>query len=29
MNNETYLYEVCLKMIKDKHKINEYSIYLW
>ena len=26
MNNETKLYEICLKMINDKHQLNEYSI---
>jgi hypothetical protein len=26
MNNEKQLYEICLKMIKDKHQLNEYSI---
>ena len=26
MNNEKKLYESCLKMIKDKHQLNEYSI---
>jgi hypothetical protein len=26
MNNEKKLYDICLKMIKDKHKLNEYSI---
>jgi hypothetical protein len=26
MNNEKKLYESCLKMIKDKHLLNEYSI---
>jgi hypothetical protein len=26
MNNETKLYDICLKMIKDKHQLNEYSI---
>ena len=26
MNNEKKLYESCLKMIKDKHKLNDYSI---
>ena len=26
MNNEKKLYEICLKMIKDKHELNEYSI---
>jgi hypothetical protein len=26
MNNEKQLYDICLKMIKDKHQLNEYSI---
>ena len=26
MNNEKKLYDICLKMIKDKHQLNEYSI---
>jgi hypothetical protein len=26
MNNDKKLYEICLKMIKDKHQLNEYSI---
>ena len=26
MNNEKKLYEICLKMIKDKHQLNEYPI---
>ena len=26
MNNDKKLYDICLKMIKDKHQLNEYSI---
>ena len=26
MNNDKILYDICLKMIKDKHQLNEYSI---